>query len=99
MSTALLQSAAWRLRPADGAQVARLARAANLPEIVARLLVQRGQVEPAAASRHLDAPLSSLHDPSLLPGLEEAGERLARAVRDRETILVHGDYDVDGVCG
>lgn len=89
----------WRLRGADHAAVARLARAANLPEVVARLLVQRGQSEPKAVARHLDAALSTLHDPDLLPGLPEACERLARAVRDGETVLVHGDYDVDGVCG
>jgi single-stranded-DNA-specific exonuclease len=99
MPAARRESPAWRLRRADDAQVARLARGANLPELVARLLVQRGQGEPAAAARHLDAAMGSLHDPALLPGLEEASERLARAVRDGETILVHGDYDVDGVCG
>jgi len=99
MSAARREPPAWRLRRADDVQVARLARGANLPELVARLLVQRGQGEPAAAARHLDAALASLHDPALLPGLGEASERLARAVRDGETILVHGDYDVDGVCG
>ena len=89
----------WRLRPADAAQVSRLARGANLPELVARLLVQRGRAEPDEATRHLDAGLAGLHDPGLLPGMQAACERLARALRDGETILVHGDYDVDGVCG
>ena len=40
-----------------------------------------------------------LHDPFGLPGMEEACERLARAIRDKENVLVHGDYDVDGVTG
>ena len=38
-------------------------------------------------------------DPMRLPGLGEAAERIVRALRDRETILVHGDYDVDGLMG
>lgn len=99
MPAELCDHPTWRLRGADTAAVARLARAANLPELLARLLVQRGQAEPESASRHIDAALSNLHDPALLPGLPEACERLARAVRDSETVLVHGDYDVDGVCG
>ena len=40
-----------------------------------------------------------LHEPELLPGMEAATERLARARHDGETVLVHGDYDVDGVTG
>src|SRR5213075_1281740 len=41
--------------------------------------------------------LSDLHDPSAIHGMPEACERIERAVRDGETILIYGDYDVDGV--
>ncbi|HSN69628.1 MAG TPA: DHH family phosphoesterase, partial [Thermoanaerobaculia bacterium] len=41
--------------------------------------------------------LSSLHDPGTIGGMEAAASRILRAVRDRETILIYGDYDVDGV--
>jgi len=87
------------MRSVDPALVARLARAQGLPDLVARLLALRGHSDPHSAAAHLEAGLRTLHDPGLLPGVEQAGERLARAVRDAETILVHGDYDVDGVCG
>src|SRR5918992_932979 len=50
-----------------------------------------------AAELHLP-PLEQLHDPDLLLGLPTAVDRLARAIADGETILVHGDYDVDGIC-
>ncbi len=40
-----------------------------------------------------------LHDPRLFPDMDAATERIERAIRDGETILVHGDYDVDGVTG
>jgi single-stranded-DNA-specific exonuclease len=87
------------MRSADASQVERVARAHGLPALVARLLVLRGHADPDAAAAHLGADLNSLHDPALLPGVEAASQRLARAVADGETILVHGDYDVDGVCG
>lgn len=38
-----------------------------------------------------------LHAPELLTGMQEAVERIVRAVGDRERIIVFGDYDVDGV--
>ena len=64
---------------------------------MARLLVQRGIAEPDDARRFLRPSLADLHDPSLLADLEPAVERLLLAVANRERIVVHGDYDVDGV--
>ncbi|HVS09858.1 MAG TPA: single-stranded-DNA-specific exonuclease RecJ [Planctomycetota bacterium] len=96
----MLQSAMrWRLRPADPQVVRSLARRNALPELVARLLACRGHVEPERAAEHLAASLNALHEPALLPGMAEATARLARAIQGRERILVHGDYDVDGVTG
>jgi single-stranded-DNA-specific exonuclease len=42
--------------------------------------------------------MEHLHDPFALAGMEAALARVAGAVRGGETILVHGDYDVDGIC-
>src|SRR5690606_2299346 len=41
--------------------------------------------------------LSHLHPPHLLPGIERAAERLVHAIRQRERIVIYGDYDVDGI--
>jgi single-stranded-DNA-specific exonuclease len=43
--------------------------------------------------------LTRLHDPGLLPDIAPAIERLAEAVAAREHVLVHGDYDADGLTG
>ena len=89
----------WKMRTVEQDTVCELARARELPEIVARLLVLRGVSDPEAAAEHLAPSLMRLHSPRLLPGMDAACERLARAVREGEVILVHGDYDVDGVTG
>jgi len=99
MPASLRQPAAWQLRELDARLVERLARDRGLPEIVSRLLVARGFADPAAADRHLRPSLMALHDPRALPGMAAATRRLAHAVAEGETILVHGDYDVDGVTG
>ena len=99
MTTTPLRRTPWELRELPAPPVQRLQRDRGLPEIVSRLLVARGLEEPAAVDRHLQPDLMALHDPERLPGMEAAAERLVEAVHSGETILVHGDYDVDGVTG
>jgi len=86
----------WRWRGGD-AQVAReIAERLALPEIVGRLLAQRG-VDLDHAPDFLQPRLrEQLPDPAHLRDMEAAATRLVRAVRDGETIAILGDYDVDG---
>ncbi|MEM6680263.1 MAG: DHH family phosphoesterase, partial [Pseudomonadota bacterium] len=73
-----------------------LAQAADLPEIVARVLAARG-VAPEEVDDYLEPRLKALMpDPSALAGLDVAAERLARAALGRERVAIFGDYDVDG---
>lgn len=89
----------WRVRQPDAERVQALVRTERVPELVARLAVNRGVSAPEELDRWLSPTLHDLHEPTLLPDLERAAERLERAIRDGETILIHGDYDVDGVSG
>ncbi len=61
-----------------------------------RVLEVRGLT---GTGRHafLQPSLASLHDPSLIPGLDRGAQRLLDAAHDREPIVIYGDYDVDGV--
>jgi Single-stranded DNA-specific exonuclease len=78
--------------------VAALGSSLNLPEPVARLLVMRGYADDDSAKRFLRPRLDHLHDALLLKGAEKAVERLAEACEKGETVMIHGDYDVDGIC-
>jgi single-stranded-DNA-specific exonuclease len=89
----------WRLLPHDSAAVERLARSLNISPVVAQLLLNRQLAEPEAARDFLDAPLTGLHAPERLPGVEEAVDRIMTAVREQQRICVYGDYDVDGISG
>lgn len=62
-----------------------------------RVLSARGLSDPERARLFLGPRLVNLHDPSLIPDLDRAAERLLEAVRGRERIVIYGDYDVDGV--
>ena len=90
----------WSL-PAGGAGVSArdaeaLSAALGIGPLAARVLVHRGLGDAEAARRFLNPSLEHLHNPWLMRGMEAAVERLARAIRSREKILLYGDYDVDG---
>ncbi len=87
----------WVLEPAPGpGQAGALARELGVPEPLAALLIQRGHGDVGLARAFLRPVLEDLGDPLSLAGLGEAVEAIAGAVARGETILVHGDYDVDG---
>ncbi len=84
--------------PPDAGAAAALARALDLPLALAGLLVQRGVADPSTARRFLRPSLDDFGDPMALAGMEAAVAAVAEAVTAGRTILVHGDYDVDGQC-
>ena len=64
--------------------------------LLERVLEARG-LSGKARDEFLNPSLARLHDPSLIPDLDKAADRLLRALRDRDPIAIYGDYDVDGV--
>ena len=87
---------AWTAARVAYADVARLQEALGCPEPIAWTLVRRGLGDPAVAREFLAAD-GPLEDPEALPGVAAAADRLARAIRAGEPIVVHGDYDCDGI--
>lgn len=83
--------------PASSDAVGLLASELRLPEPICHLLAARGFTDAEAAKRYLRPRLESLAGATALADLDRAVERIAHAVRSQETIVVHGDYDVDGM--
>lgn len=76
-----------------------LARTLGLPDLVARVLLARGIESPEAAKGFLRPDLGSLHDPFQFKNMEKAVSRVRDALKSGDPILIHGDYDVDGISG
>ena len=89
----------WTIRKHDHTRVQQFARELGVPPIIAALLIARGHDTKDKADAFLSPSLEHLHDPFLLKGMREAVDRIQKAVRDGEKILVWGDYDVDGTTG
>ncbi len=94
----LKDSRRWDVLPGDAAAEAELAEALDVPPLVARVLIARGIRTEAEARRFLAPSLDSdWLDPSVIPGMEEAADRVERALDADEHIAVFGDFDVDGM--
>jgi single-stranded-DNA-specific exonuclease len=87
------------MRPFDSDLAERLAQELSLSPLIARLLVQRGISDPAEARSFLDPSQDLLHSPFLFSETEQATERISQAAKSGERVVIHGDYDVDGICG
>ena len=87
----------WVVKPQGNPEaVAAMAASTGISPVLANLLVQRGIDTLEKAKKFFNPQLSDLHDPFLMKDMDKAVERVERAVRNREKIMVYGDYDVDG---
>ncbi|HMU32962.1 MAG TPA: single-stranded-DNA-specific exonuclease RecJ [Pyrinomonadaceae bacterium] len=89
----------WTIRKHDHERVQQFGRDLGVHPLVAALLIARGYDTREKADAFLSPSLKHLHDPFLLKGMREAVDRIQKAVRDGEKIMIWGDYDVDGTTG
>lgn len=88
--------ARWLFPDISQAGVRSLAQSLRIGLPAARLLWGRGLCDSDSARRFLNPALEDLHAPADLRDMDKALERLWRAIRAGEKILIYGDYDVDG---
>jgi single-stranded-DNA-specific exonuclease len=87
----------WRTAAGDAEAEEALQRELGCGPLAARLLANRGLLDPESASDFLATDYSRLPDPFLLPDARAAVDRLQKALASNEKIWIHGDYDGDGV--
>lgn len=87
----------WSLKPKPNSEtVIQLARALQVDDPVAKLLVQRGIDSYDKAKTFFRPSLDALHDPYLMKDMDLAVARIEQAIEQGENVMVFGDYDVDG---
>jgi len=87
----------WRLAPEQPVLAQHLSREIGISQLLAQCLLNRGLSEIEAISQFLDPRLKYLADPFLLPEMAVAVDRLFAARGNGESLVIFGDYDVDGV--
>ena len=87
----------WVLKPqGDKDLVRHLSKVLNISEKLANLLAQRGISSYDEAKAYFRPQLEHLHNPFLMTDMHLAVERIEKALKRKEKILIYGDYDVDG---
>lgn len=87
----------WKIRQARPDLQEDIASSLHISKITAQILANRGIEDSHSAAQFLNSEISSCHDPYLLKDMDKAVDRIKKAVRVKEKILVYGDYDVDGM--
>ncbi len=87
----------WIINKTNPEYIAYISRIASVSPIFAQVLVNRGLKTAAQLDAFLNPDISKLADPFALPQLNVALERIRIAKKNGERVLVHGDYDADGV--
>ena len=87
----------WRAIASQPDLIKELSRRHDVPELVAQILLNRGLSQDQEIISFLDPTLSRMLPPNSLQDLTAAAARLAQAVTRKETVIIYGDYDVDGL--
>ncbi len=89
----------WVVCQPDESSVSSLERELNIPRLLAVLLVNRGIGTPEEAKRFLEITGAEEYNPWKLKGIKDAVHILLNARNREESVVVYGDYDVDGITG
>lgn len=87
----------WNIKDScDPTLVDELSQSLGIDSVLVKLLIQRGITNFDEARNFFRPQLSNLYDPFLMKDMDKAVERIAKAISNKERILIYGDYDVDG---
>jgi len=87
----------WVVNKTNQEYITYLSSASSISPVLAQILVNRGIKTPEAIHSFINPQVSCLSDPFLIEGMEGAVERIRAAAHRGERVLIHGDYDVDGI--
>ncbi len=89
----------WTYKPIDDEVVNSIASEFSLPNTIAKVMYLRG-IRTREDSRHyFFHDTKNLHNPLLMEDMEKAVHRLHQQIESKKSILIFGDYDVDGTSG
>ena len=87
----------WEVYNANIDDIKKLEDKYDLPELIARLLVNRGITQDNEVKTYLKPTREDFHNPFLMPDMEIAVEEILNAIEKKQKVIIYGDYDVDGI--
>lgn len=87
----------WEYYNSDKVKIKEISQKFNLPEFIAKILVNRNIIEDEKIKVFLDPTRNDFYNPYLLNDMEKAVNRIIKAINNKQKIIIYGDYDVDGI--
>ena len=72
-------------------------KSCKIDYVFATVLLNRGIDNADSLAKYIKKPLSAVNNPMLLPDIQNAADRIIKAISEKERIVIYGDYDVDGI--
>lgn len=92
-----MTEAIWEVCPRNYELQEKLSRGLNISPLTSQVLINRGIRSVEEGRLFLQGGLKDLSSPYELPGVDQALARVEKALRNKEKVLIYGDYDVDGL--
>ena len=87
----------WEFYETDENKINEISEKHNISKLLARVLVNRKITDDNDVNVFLNPTRNDFHDPYLMPDMKEAVDRIEIAIKNKEKIIIYGDYDVDGI--
>lgn len=87
----------WEFYQVNEDDVQKIAQNYDLPELIAKVLADRGITSKEDIEIFLNPTRNDFHDPFAMPDCEIAVNRIISAIENKEKTIIYGDYDVDGI--
>ena len=88
----------WELYNHSKEEIKNIAKKYNISEILATVLVNRDIVKSDEyVKTFLEPTRNDFHDPYKMPDMQKAVDRIMQAIKNKEKVIIYGDYDVDGI--
>ena len=87
----------WQIYETDEAKVKELQEKYKLNKLLATILVNRNLQEEEQIRLFLHPNRKDFHNPFLIEDMEKSVERIIKAIKNQEKVIIYGDYDVDGI--
>ena len=88
--------AKWKYYNIDEQKVKEIQEKYNINKLLATILANR-EINLEDIQIYLNPTRYDFHDPYEMPDMEKGVERILKAIKNKEKIIIYGDYDVDGI--
>ena len=87
----------WQIYETDEEKIKQIQEKYDINKLLATILSNRNIIEEKDIKKFLKPNRNDFYDPFLIKDMDIAVERIIKAIKKKEKVIIYGDYDVDGI--